>query len=151
VRLSEKIKSIERKNRIPPSINVGFKLQYVRGIPSCPAKRGHMKLIPRELRVYETPSGKAPFDDWLDGLRDTKGQSRIQVRLDRLEQGNLGDCKPVGEGVLELRINYGPGYRVYIAEDGPVVVLLLIGGDKGTQTKDIKTAKSYWKNYRKGA
>lgn len=110
-----------------------------------------MKLIPRELRVYETPSGKAPFDDWLDGLRDTKGQSRIQVRLDRLEQGNLGDCKPVGEGVLELRINYGPGYRVYIAEDGPVVVLLLIGGDKGTQTKDIKTAKSYWKNYRKGA
>ena len=110
-----------------------------------------MKVISRELRVYETPSGKAPFDDWLDGLRDTKGQSRIQVRLDRLEQGNLGDCKPVGEGVLELRINYGPGYRVYIAEDGPVVVLLLIGGNKGTQTKDIKTAKSYWKNYRKGA
>ena len=63
----------------------------------------------------------------------------------------MGDCKPVGEGVLELRINYGPGYRVYVAEDGPVVVLLLIGGDKGTQTKDIKTAKSYWKNYRKGA
>jgi putative addiction module killer protein len=110
-----------------------------------------MKVIPRELRVYETPSGKAPFDDWLDGLRDAKGQSQIQLRLDRLEQGNLGDCKPVGEGVLELRINYGPGYRVYVAEDWPVVVLLLIGGDKGTQTKDIKTAKSYWKNYRKGA
>lgn len=110
-----------------------------------------MKVIPRELRVYETPSGKAPFDDWLDGLRDAKGQSQIQLRLDRLEQGNLGDCKPVGEGVLELRIDYGPGYRVYVAEDGPVVVLLLIGGDKGTQTKDIKTAKSYWKNYRKGA
>jgi putative addiction module killer protein len=93
---------------------VGFKLHYIKSIPSCPAKRGHMKAIPRELRVYETPSGKAPFNDWLDGLRDTKGQSQIQVRLDRLEQGNLDDCKPVGDGVLELRINYGPGYRVIL-------------------------------------
>ena len=110
-----------------------------------------MIAIPRELRVYESSSGTAPFDDWLEGLRDPKGRAHIQVRLDRLEKGNLGDCKPVGEGVLELRINYGPGYRVYLAEDGPVVVLLLIGGNKSTQTKDIKSAKGYWKEYRKGA
>jgi putative addiction module killer protein len=69
--------------------------------------------------------------------------------MDRLEQGNLGDCKPVGQGVLEIRIDIGPGYRVYFGEDGPVVILLLIGGDKSTQDKDIKTAKRYWQQYRK--
>ena len=71
------------------------------------------------------------------------------MRLDRLELGNFGDCKPVGEGVLELRLDFGPGYRVYFAEDGPIIVLLLIGGDKNTQTKDIKTAKAYWQEHRK--
>jgi putative addiction module killer protein len=113
--------------------------------------RGHMKASPRELRVFESPSGKVPFDAWLEGLRDARGRAQIEVRFDRLEQGNLGDCKPVGEGVLELRISFGPDYRVYFAEDGAVVVLLLIGGDKSTQNKDIKTAKSYWKQYREGA
>jgi len=106
---------------------------------------------PRELRVYETPSGTYPFDDWLDGLRDAKGRARIQTRLDRLEQGNFGDCEPVGEGVFELRMDFGPGYRAYFAEDGPKIVLLLIGGDKSTQTKDIKAAKAYWQQYRKSA
>jgi putative addiction module killer protein len=99
------------------------------------------------LRVYETPSGACPFEDWLDGLRDAMGRARIRVRLDRLEQGNLGDCKSLGDGVSELRIDCGPGYRVYFAEDGPVIVLLLIGGDKGTQAKDIKTARKYWSEY----
>ncbi len=73
------------------------------------------------------------------------------MRLDRLEQGNFGDCKAVGDGVLELRMDFGPGYRVYFAEDGPDVVLLLLGGDKSTQDKDIETAKTYWREYRKGA
>ena len=106
-----------------------------------------MEAIPRELRVYETAAGKCPFDDWLEGLRDAKGRAVIQVRLDRLERGNSGDCKAVGEGVLELRIDFGPGYRVYFAEDGARIVLLLIGGDKSTQQKDIKTAKKYWNEY----
>jgi putative addiction module killer protein len=78
---------------------------------------------PRELRIYETSSGACPFEDWLDALRDAKGRARIRVRLDRIEQGNLGDCKSVGEGVRELRVDIGPGYRVYFAEDGPVIVL----------------------------
>lgn len=110
-----------------------------------------MNVQPRELKVYESPSGSAPFDDWLGSLRDGKSRARIEVRLDRLEQGNFGDCKPVGDGVLELRMDFGPGYRVYFAEDGPAIVLLLIGGDKSTQDKDIKTAKSYWREYREGA
>lgn len=104
--------------------------------------------IPRELRIYQTVAGICPFEDWLEGLRDAKGRAVIQVRLDRLEQGNPGDCKPVGEGVLELRVDFGPGYRVYFAEDGSAIVLLLVGGDKGTQSKNIKNAKRYWKDYR---
>ena len=111
--------------------------------------RRPVKVRPRELRVYESSSGKVPFEDWIEGLRDAKGRAQIQVRMDRLEQGNLGDCKPVGQGVLEIRIDFGSGYRVYFGEDGPVVILLLIGGDKSTQDKDIKTAKRYWQQYRK--
>ena len=104
-------------------------------------------MIQRELRVYETPSGACPFDSWLEKLRDPKGRARIRVRLDRVEQGNFGDSKSIGGGIQELRVDFGPGYRVYFAEDGPVIVLLLIGGDKSTQTKDIETARKYWKQY----
>lgn len=99
------------------------------------------------MRSYKTPSGKIPFQDWLSNLRDAKVRASIRLRIDRLEYGNFGDCKPVGTGVLELRIKYGPGYRVYFAEDGPKIVLLLVGGDKITQAKDIKTAKGYWRDY----
>jgi putative addiction module killer protein len=81
-------------------------------------------------------------------MRDAKGRAVIQVRLDRLEQGNFGDCKPVGEGVMELRVDFGPGYRVYLAEDGPRIVLLLAGGDKSTQSRNIKAAKMYWNDYK---
>jgi len=102
----------------------------------------------RELRSYESSPGVSPFDDWLNGLRDAKGQVIIEMRLDRLSQGNFGLCKAVGEGVLELKIHFGPGYRVYFAEDGPRIVLLLVGGDKATQEKDIKVAKRYWLEYR---
>ncbi len=77
---------------------------------------------------------------WLDGLRDLNARARIQVRVERLAAGNAGDVKPVGEGVSELRINYGPGYRVYFTMRGCELVVLLAGGDKGTQTTDIKTA-----------
>ena len=110
-----------------------------------------MEAHPRELRLYESPSGNVPFDDWLDGLRDARARAQILVRMDRLEQGNFGDCKPVGSGVSELRVDCGPGYRVYFAEHGAKIILLLIGGQKNTQTKDISTAKSYWQQYRKSA
>lgn len=80
------------------------------------------------------------FDDWLANLKDRQAARRIQVRIDRAEEGNLGDCKPVGEGVSEMRIHYGPGYRVYFTQRGMEIIILLAGGDKLTQAKDIKTA-----------
>lgn len=80
------------------------------------------------------------FNDWFVNLKDRQAARRIQVRIDRVEEGNLGDCKPVGEGVSEMRIHYGPGYRVYFTQRGMEIIILLAGGDKSTQAKDIKTA-----------
>jgi len=80
------------------------------------------------------------FAKWLDGLHDIRARARILVRIERLAAGNPGDVKPMGEGVSELRINYGPGYRVYYKKQGQKVVILLAGGDKSTQAKDIRTA-----------
>jgi putative addiction module killer protein len=80
------------------------------------------------------------FAKWLDGLNDIRARARVLVRIERLAAGNPGDVKPVGEGVSELRIDYGPGYRVYYKKQGQKVVILLAGGDKNTQAKDIKTA-----------
>ncbi|MDD5300337.1 MAG: type II toxin-antitoxin system RelE/ParE family toxin [Gallionella sp.] len=80
------------------------------------------------------------FDDWLAGLKDRQAVRRVQVRIDRAEDGNFGDCEPVGEGVSEMRIHYGPGYRVYFVQRGIEIVILLAGGNKSTQSKDIKTA-----------
>lgn len=80
------------------------------------------------------------FDAWFETLRDKQAARRIQARIDRAEEGNFGDCKPVGEGVSEMRIHFGPGYRVYFAQRGLEIVILLADGDKGTQDKDIKIA-----------
>lgn len=80
------------------------------------------------------------FARWLDGLRDIRGRARVQARIERLAAGNPGDVAPVGEGVSELRIDYGPGYRVYFKQRGRELILLLAGGDKSTQAGDIKTA-----------
>ena len=80
------------------------------------------------------------FDAWFGGLKDPQAVRRIQVRIDRAEDGNLGDCAAVGEGVSEMRIHYGPGYRVYFVQRGIEIVILLAGGNKATQANDIKTA-----------
>lgn len=80
------------------------------------------------------------FDAWFSGLRDVRARVRIQARIDRAELGNFGDCEPVGEGVSEMRIHFGPGYRVYFARRGLEVVILLAGGDKASQSRDIKRA-----------
>lgn len=89
-----------------------------------------------ELR--QTPE----FANWLKGLRDRVGLQRIAVRLDRMQLGNLGDVQPVGEGVSEARIHHGPGYRIYFIRRGDTLILLLCGGDKSTQARDIERAKS---------
>jgi putative addiction module killer protein len=80
------------------------------------------------------------FSKWIDGLQDIRARARILARIERLATGNPGDVKPVGEGVSELRINYGSGYRVYFRKIGQKVIILLAGGDKSSQSKDIKTA-----------
>lgn len=80
------------------------------------------------------------FATWLDNLHDIRARARIMVRIERIVAGNPGDVKPVGEGVSELRINYGPGYRVYYQQRGSTLIILLAGGDKRSQSKDIKTA-----------
>ncbi len=87
--------------------------------------------------IFTTPV----FDRWFERLRDRRAAARVQVRIDRAESGNLGDYKPVGEGVSEMRIDHGPGYRLYFLQRGTEVVILLVGGGKATQAKDIELAK----------
>lgn len=100
----------------------------------------------KELVIYQTEQGKEPFSDWLEDL-DKTTLVRIRARLDRVEQGHYGDYKSVGAGVFELRFFFGSGYRVYFAEDGNTIVLLLHGGDKSSQGKDIPKAQGYWQDY----
>ena len=97
----------------------------------------------RTLLIYQTPSGKSPFSDWLSGMKDSKARAVIRARLERIQLGNFGDCKSVGDGVSELRIPYGPGYRVYFGRQGETIVVLLCGGNKGTQQKILIKPKYY--------
>ena len=90
------------------------------------------------------------YSRWFDGLRDRQGRVRILARIRRLSLGNPGDVKPVGEGVSELRVDFGPGYRVYFVQEGAVVVILLAGGDKSTQRRDIERAKELARDLRGG-
>jgi len=108
-----------------------------------------MDALPQSLEEYVTSDGKNPFRKWLRGLRDARVRARIRVRLNRIRLGNFGNAKSVGGGVSELVIPYGPGYRVYFARTGHTIVLLLCGGDKSTQTRDISTAKEYWLDYKR--
>ena len=99
--------------------------------------------------IYSTPQGSVPFEEWFESLKDRSARAHVFARLGRVRLGNLGDAKSVGEGVHELRINVGPGYRVYLGQDGDVLVILLCGGDKRTQRRDIATAKEYWQSYKR--
>lgn len=88
------------------------------------------------------------FDEWLKALRDLKGRARVDMRIRRLADGNLGDVRPVGKGVGELRIDTGPGYRVYYAKRGEELIVLLAGGDKSTQARDIEEALALWEDWK---
>lgn len=100
-----------------------------------------------EIVHYLTPEGKDLYQEWLDSLRDRIAKARITTRVNRVSAGSFGDCKPVGDGVWELRIDQGPGYRVYYAQADIQVVLLLLGGNKRKQQADINKAIDCWHDY----
>jgi len=101
----------------------------------------------RAAEIYESPSGKKPYAKWIKGLKDNKGKAKIFARVDRAKAGNFGDYKDLKDGLFEMRENFGPGYRVYFGIDGDEIIILLAGGDKGTQDADISKAKDYWLEY----
>ena len=100
------------------------------------------------IKVYRTPTGRVAFTDWVNSLKSKTVRHRLEERLVRLANGHFGDCKSVGEGVFELRLFFSAGFRVYFAEYRQSIILLLCGGDKSTQTRDIQKAKAYWKQFK---
>ncbi|MDO9272833.1 MAG: type II toxin-antitoxin system RelE/ParE family toxin [Rugosibacter sp.] len=102
-----------------------------------------------EVRRYQRLDGEVPLTDWLAGMRDARARAKLEIRFRRVSMGIFGDIKPVGEGVLELREDIGPGYRVYVGRHGATLVILLCGGDKRTQDMDIKRAKEYWLDWKR--
>ncbi len=128
------------------SLRTGLRVAALRTCASVTYKLQCGVMI--ELRYYVTTGGRNVFADWLDELKDETAEARIALRLNRLASGNFGDCKRLGEGVWELRINWGPGYRLYYAMMGRSCVLLLGGGDKRKQTADIARAIACWNDYK---
>jgi len=102
-----------------------------------------------EVIDYLTPEGRDPYAEWLGALADRQARARVSVRVLRMAAGNFGDCKALSDGVWELRINHGPGYRVYYARAGERLILLLVGGDKRRQQADIGAAVEYWKDWKR--
>ncbi|GHV28384.1 hypothetical protein FACS1894167_05230 [Synergistales bacterium] len=105
-----------------------------------------MEATPKQIIYYKTLDGKVPYEIWYSEIKDVRLKQIVVKRLERVESGNYGDCKTVGDGVLELRF-HAFGVRIYFAEIGGVIVLLLCGGDKSNQIKDITKAKDYWNEY----
>ncbi|MEZ4631813.1 MAG: type II toxin-antitoxin system RelE/ParE family toxin [Deinococcales bacterium] len=101
----------------------------------------------KELIYYQDTNGAEPCRTWLIGLKDKVTRARIEQRLERMAEGHYGDYKDLGKGIFELKFFFGSGYRIYFAEDGDTIVLLLKGGDKSSQTRDIKKALGYWQDY----
>src|SRR3989338_3983830 len=106
-----------------------------------------MDIASREVISYVTVDGRVPFREWFYSLHDEETSNRIRSRLGRLRSGDFGDFRQLGQGVSELRLHFGPGYRVYFGLDGSKMIILLCGGDKSSQWKDIKPVQSYWMDY----
>lgn len=100
------------------------------------------------VKNYVTPEGECPFEAWQESIRDTRTRAKIDIAIANFRSGNYGDSKPVGDGVHGRRIHYGPGYRLYFGNDGKTLIILLCGGTKGSQKKDIKIAQKNWLDYK---
>ncbi|MBI5745298.1 MAG: type II toxin-antitoxin system RelE/ParE family toxin [Elusimicrobia bacterium] len=99
--------------------------------------------------VYRTAAGAEPYSDYVNSLRDREGAAKIRVRVTRAELGNLGDHKNIGRGIIELRIDYGPGYRVYVGLHGLELIVLLCAGAKCSQREDVRRAMAFWEDYKR--
>jgi putative addiction module killer protein len=108
-----------------------------------------MEAFPYAIEYYLTEKGEKPFKEWLDRLKDVSARQKVRIRLDRVRLGSLGKNRSVGEGVFELKVDYGPGYRVYYAIEKRTIILLLLGGDKSSQKGDIALARKYWKDHKR--
>lgn len=108
-----------------------------------------MEVSEKRVENYLRRDGTCPFEQWLKSLRDQRARAIVRTRIARVRLGNFGNCEPVGGGVLELKIDYGPGYRVYFGQVGATQVILLCGGDKSSQAKDIRRAIAYWEDYKR--
>ncbi len=108
-----------------------------------------MEVIPRHVRNYVTPEGHEPYEEWVNSYRNRKTRAIIRERVNRLHLGNFGDYKRLTADLYELRIHYGPGYRVYFGMVDRIIVILLCGGSKKTQRRDIERAKGYWEELRR--
>ncbi len=108
-----------------------------------------MEVVPKQISFFQLEDGRIPFSEWVDSIEDKRAVKIIRARLQRLKSGLLGDYKSVGPGVLEARIHYGPGYRIYFGQIGNTVILLLCGGEKNSQLQDIARALDYWMNFRR--
>jgi len=107
-----------------------------------------MRVETQDIREYATPSGGIPFREWLRSMRDIRARALVRVRLNRVRLGNFGDCRSMGGGVHELRIDFGPGYRVYLGRPDNRMVVILCGGEKKTQRRDIGVAGTGWADYK---
>lgn len=125
--------------------------------PSCPASVDILYVItynelveskPKTIIYYENAKGVYPAYEWLEALRDKKIRVIIKGRIRRLEEGNFGHTRSIGQGLMELKVDYGPGYRVYLGLDGDTIVVILACGDKSTQSRDIDDAKTRWRAYK---
>ena len=126
-------------------------IQRCVGLPRCKSTDENSTMRdaqPREIQYFQNSTGQAPYTEWFKTIRNKTTRNRIRARLTAVASGNLGDCGPVGEGVSELRLNFGPGYRIYFGEADNTIVLLLCGGDKSSQRRDIRRAKTYWQEYK---
>ena len=99
--------------------------------------------------IYKTHTGVEPYAEYVDSLKDREGAAKIRARVTRAEFGNLGDHRSIGHGIVELRIHYGPGYRIYVGLHGQELIVLLVAGDKRSQDKDIRNATRHWADFRR--
>jgi putative addiction module killer protein len=106
-----------------------------------------MNVETKQVKLYKTHEGKVPYKEWVGNLGSGKTRGRVAARIAKARLGGLGKCKPVGGGVTELILDFGPGYRIYVGQEGARVIILLCGGDKSTQEADIQRAKKYWADY----